>query len=193
MDAPAYVARGQRVGLGPLRTDLAEQYARWVNDVEVKAGIMTLGVFNPNDEVAFVTRMQAEGATRDPVSAHFTIYDLADDHPVGMGGLFDVSWRHRRAELGIQLGERRGTGLGGEAVRLIVDWGFNVLSLNNVMLGYIDYNDRGRRAYERAGFKLVGRRREAILAGGRLRDEVLMDITAADFGESQVAARELPR
>jgi len=166
-------------------------YARWINDPEIKAGLFTAGLFTPQDEERFVEEAQKHAAKKDPTGVHFTIHDRSDGAPVGICGLFDISWRHRRSELGIQLGERRGQGLGSEATRLAVDWAFNVLSLNSVMLSSIDYNGRAQRAYEKAGFKLVGRRREAILAGGRLRDEIFMDVVAAEFGDSLVRATEI--
>jgi RimJ/RimL family protein N-acetyltransferase len=178
--APVYVLQGERVALGPLRTDLADRYARWVNDPEVKDGILNLGLYTPEDEVRFVEQLQAEAARKDPTGAHFTIYDLADAEPVGMTGLFGVSWRHRRAELGINLGERRGQGLGTDAVRLTLRWAFEVLSLHNVLLGYLGHNAGARRCYERAGFREIGRRREAILKHGRLVDEIYMDAIASD-------------
>lgn len=177
---PGWVLRGERAALGPLRADLADRYARWVNDPEVKDGILNLGLYTAEDELRVVEAMQAEAAKKDPTGVHFTIYDVQDAEPVGMVGLFDISWRHRRAELGIAIGARRGRGLGADAVRLTLDWAFDVLSLHSVLLGYLDHNPSARRAYERAGFREVGRRREAILKHGRLVDEVLMDAVATD-------------
>jgi RimJ/RimL family protein N-acetyltransferase len=47
------------------------------------------------------------------------------------------------------------------------------------------------RAYERAGFREIGRRRDAVLAVGARRDSILMDATVADF-DSPVLARLRP-
>lgn len=177
---PGWVLRGERAALGPLRTDLVVRYAAWVNDPEVKDGILNLGLYTPGDELRVVEAMQAAAAQKDPTGVHFTVYDRQDGEPVGMVGLFDLSWRHRRAELGIAIGARRGTGLGTDAVRLTLDWAFDVLSLHNVLLGYLGHNDGARRCYERAGFREIGRRREAILKHGRLVDEIYMDAVATD-------------
>jgi RimJ/RimL family protein N-acetyltransferase len=73
----------------------------------------------------------------------------------------------------------RGRGLGTDAVKLTLRWAFEVLSLNSVGLAAIDLG-QGTRCWEDAGFKHVGRRRQAVLAAGRLRDEVLMDVLAFD-------------
>jgi RimJ/RimL family protein N-acetyltransferase len=176
-----HVARGERVALGPLGREHAALYAQWVNDPEVKDGILNLGLYTAADEERFIEAAQEETARRNPTGVRFTIFDLSDDAPVGICGLDGIDWRHRRCEFGIALGERRGQGLGTEATRLTLQWAFDVLSLNNVLLSSHAHNAQAQRAYEKAGFKLVGVRREALLARGRLRDEVLMDALAADF------------
>lgn len=176
-----YLLRGERAALGPLRTEYAALYARWVNDPDVKDGILNLGLFTPEDEERFIATSQAQTAQRTPTGVRFTIHDLEDDAPVGICGLDGIDWRHRRSEFGITIGERRGNGLGTDATRLTLRWAFEVLSLNNVMLSFYAYNERAQRCYEKAGFKLVSRRRAALLGRGALQDEVLMDAVAADF------------
>ena len=46
MDAPDYVLTGERVALGPLRKDLADSYRRWVHDLDVRTGILTVGIYS---------------------------------------------------------------------------------------------------------------------------------------------------
>ena len=68
-----------------------------------------------------------------------------------------------------------------ETTRLVLDYGFTALGLHNVMLVVDSYNERGIRAYTRAGFKTIGRRREAHRLGGRPFDLILMDCLASEF------------
>ena len=110
--------------------------------------------------------------------ANFTVYDLSDGAPVGTAGLITIDWRLSRATFGIAIGERRGTGLGTEATRLTLDWAFNMLGLHNVMLTVLPTNTAAIRAYEKAGFKRIGVRRDALSCCGRRGDEVLMDAVA---------------
>jgi RimJ/RimL family protein N-acetyltransferase len=49
------------------------------------------------------------------------------------------------------------------------------------MLTVFEYNLAGRRAYEKAGFREFGRRRQCRLMGGRLWDEVYMECLAMEF------------
>jgi diamine N-acetyltransferase len=49
------------------------------------------------------------------------------------------------------------------------------------MLRVYAHNTRGIRAYERAGFRVFGCRREAVRRGGALIDMVYMDCLATEF------------
>jgi len=39
------VLEGERVALGPLRKDLADRYRRWIHDLDVRTGILTVGIY----------------------------------------------------------------------------------------------------------------------------------------------------
>jgi diamine N-acetyltransferase len=58
-----------------------------------------------------------------------------------------------------------------------------------VLLEVLPWNAGAIRAYEKAGFKLIGRRRDALLAQGRRWDEVYMDALASEFQGSVLADR----
>jgi diamine N-acetyltransferase len=130
-----------------------------------------------------------EQASRsEPERVHFTIYDQDDLAPVGTTGLFGIDHHDGRATFGIMLGERRGQGLGTEATRLVLEWGFTVLGLYNVELKVWEWNAAAIRAYTKAGFREIGRRRGAAVVMGRRFDEVLMDAIAPEFDGSALAS-----
>jgi diamine N-acetyltransferase len=186
---PEYLIEGDRVALGPLRRDLAGTYARWMNSLDVRGGLSNLGILDPASEETWVEETMTANAVQEPDRANFTIYDRPEREPVGTSVLFDLNYHHARARFGIMLGERRGEGLGTEATRLTLDWAFNVLSLRNVLLEVLPWNAGAIRAYEKAGFKLIGRRRDALVAHGRRWDEVIMDAVADEFEGSVLAGR----
>jgi diamine N-acetyltransferase len=59
-----------------------------------------------------------------------------------------------------------------------------VLQLRNVLLETLEWNAAGLAAYERAGFRRIGVRRDARISRGRPTDIVLMDAVPQDFGAS---------
>jgi diamine N-acetyltransferase len=189
MSEPDYVLQGERVALGPLRKDLADTYRRWIHDLDARHGLLTVGIYALEAEEAWVEEAIPRSVGVQPQEASFTIYDLSDGAAVGTCALMDINWRFARAMFGINIGERRGTGLGTEATRLTLDWAFNMLGLHNVMLEVLSSNLGAIRAYEKAGFRHVGVRRAAAVAFGERVDEVYMDAVRDEFDSPVLAAR----
>jgi RimJ/RimL family protein N-acetyltransferase len=63
----------------------------------------------------------------------------------------------------------------------MLDYGFTALGLHSIMLTVFSNNERGLRAYKRAGFRECGRRREAWRLGNRAYDVIYMDCLATEF------------
>jgi diamine N-acetyltransferase len=113
----------------------------------------------------------------------FTIYERETLRPIGNTALHGLDHRNRSASFGIIIGEPefRGRGLGTETTRLMLDYAFTALGLHNVMLTVFEFNPAGLRAYEKAGFRPIGRRRECRVMGGKVYDEIYMDCLAPEF------------
>lgn len=176
-----------RVGLGPMRRDLIPTYLRWINDIEVARFVGRVRPFSEDDETRWF-----DALIRDEDSIHFTIYEMTGPTPVGTIALHGINHANGTAELGIAIGDstRHGQGFGTEAVRLICDYGFNALGLTNILLRLVDFNERALRAYTRAGFREIGRRRQCRAIGGRRVDDIYMDLIASEF-ESPILAERL--
>jgi diamine N-acetyltransferase len=101
----------------------------------------------------------------------------------GRTGLGDIDYRDRRANFGLEIGEAdyRGRGYGTETIRLMLDYAFTALGLHNVALETWEYNRAGQRAYTKAGFREIGRRRQAKFMAGKLWDIVYMDCLSTEF------------
>jgi RimJ/RimL family protein N-acetyltransferase len=175
---PIYSIVGERVALGPVRRELLPLYTRWINDF----GTLRTLFVPPMPMSDEAEADWFEGASRRSDGAFFTIYEKASARPIGNTSI-DLNFRHRRGNLGIMIGEpdARGKGFGTEAVRLMLDFAFTAHGLHNVMLTVYEYNLAGIRCYEKAGFREFGRRRECHYMGGRLWDEIFMDVLATEF------------
>jgi diamine N-acetyltransferase len=183
-----FILVGERAALGPLEREHLPSLARWINDPEVRRGLAYRGLVNEDAELKWYEEMTEAGRAPRPTALAFAIHDAADGELVGVCGIESIDHNFSRAELGIFVGRRRGTGIGSDATRLALDWAFTMIGLHNVMLETYEFNEQARRAYERAGFRVIGRRRDAVRAMGRRWDSLLMDATAADF-ESPVLGR----
>ena len=113
----------------------------------------------------------------------FTVYEKSELRPIGTTGLGEINHTHRTAEFGIMIGDKEswGKGYGTEVTRLILEYGFICLGLHNIHLWANAANERGIRAYQRAGFRMAGRWRQAKRRGDRAYDLVLMDCLATEF------------
>lgn len=170
---------GDKVALGPLRRDLLPLYQRWVNDFAVARTLaLCCRPLTLEAEEAWY-----DSTSRSQSNVGFTIYERTTLRPIGTTGLKHVDHRHGTAEFGIAIGERDcwGQGYGTEATILMLDYGFTVLGLHNIMLQVYAFNERAIRAYLRAGFREIGRRRQAHRLGRHAYDVVLMDCLASEF------------
>ena len=174
---PIINLRGTCVGLGPRDPSMLNAMTWWINIFETRR---TIGDPRP------VTRAEAEAWLSQTPQDHevtFVIYDLEDMALVGSTRLFDIDHRHQCCELDIAIldPDRRGKGLGTEAVRLVTDYAIHGLEMHNVALTAYEYNWAGLRAYAKAGFKESGRRREARLHQGKRWDLISMDVVASEW------------
>lgn len=80
----------------------------------------------------------------------------------------------------------RDRGLGTEAVRLVVGYGFGRLGLHRIALEVFSFNPRARRAYEKVGFVAEGVLRDVLRTGQGWADATVMAIIADDWdGQDQ--------
>jgi RimJ/RimL family protein N-acetyltransferase len=66
-------------------------------------------------------------------------------------------------------------------MRLVVGFAFRELNLRRVTLVVFDYNPRAIRSYEKSGFKVEGRLREAMNRDGQRYDMVYMGILKEEW------------
>lgn len=74
-----------------------------------------------------------------------------------------------------------GSGYGTEATELMLWLAFDRIGLHRVALSVFAFNERAIRSYEKAGFKVEGRDREAIVRDGARWDELRMGIIAREW------------
>jgi RimJ/RimL family protein N-acetyltransferase len=140
------------------------------------------------DQVVFP---QPEEGTRDwwesirgSADQQVFVIETLDGNLIGACDLRDVSDRSRTASLGIWIGQPYwGRGYGTDAVRTACRFGFQEMNLQRVELHVHETNQRGRRAYERAGFKEEGRLRRAHFVGGHYVDTLIMGLLSDELIE----------
>jgi diamine N-acetyltransferase len=112
--------------------------------------------------------------------------DRGDEVPwklVGSLGFTHIDWRNRASEFGILIGDKTywNRGYGTEAVRLLVQHGFNTINLNRIFLHVFENNPPAIRVYEKAGFVHEGRERQAEFQDGKYIDILVMSMLKNEF------------
>lgn len=182
---------GERVALGPVQKSMLPDILRWENDfaVTLMSGDPLRPVSRESIEEDY-TRNTNDGNR----SVRFAIYERASLRCIGTTGLRHINYIHRNAEYGIMIGEKDcwGKGYGTETTFLMLDYAFTVLGLHNVLLSTYGYNERAIRAYTRAGFRVMGRWREAARQGDQIYDIIFMDCLATEFRNPLKRVIDLP-
>ena len=167
---------GNRIYLSPMSVDDAETYVKWLNDLATTDGLGNSSrIISLEDEKEWIKKSSS--------SFQFAIVRLEDDTILGNCGFNEINQVMQNAIVGLFIGDEdnRNQGYGQEALNLLLDYGFNYLNLNNIMLKVFSFNERAIQCYKKVGFKEIGRRRQSYYLKGQFYDEVYMDILREEW------------
>jgi RimJ/RimL family protein N-acetyltransferase len=158
-----------RVRLRPVRAADAKVSIAWRNDPDVRD--FALGYRFPVT-VAMERAWYTKALSPENKDVHFAIEDRADGAYVGVVSLTQVDLISRHASFGIVVGDttRQGRGLGRDATRLALDYGFGMLNLNRIYLHVPWYNARAKALYRSLGFRCEGVMRQHVFINSRYCD-----------------------
>lgn len=178
---------GDRIYLSPRRIEDAEKFTEWMNDFEVTDYTGRSGqIMSLEGERKYLEQNSNPEAT-------FSIITLEEDKLIGTVGLERIDHLHRTATLGIFIGDKDylSKGYGTEAIRLLLDYGFNYMNLHSIKLTVFAFNERALRCYKKCGFKETGRHRENRFINGKYYDTISMDILENEFTESYIRNKNI--
>ncbi|WP_320020026.1 GNAT family protein [Labilibaculum manganireducens] len=166
------------ITLKPLTPENLLSFYKWIRDEE--AIIYSLSVFQ-----AIKTDQQIEDwyaqAINDSRNSNHGIF--VDGVFVGYAGISGISNINKSGEYFIFIGDKSywGKGIGTQVTQKIVKMGFEELGLNRIMLTVSVPNIAGVKAYERVGFILEGRYREAAFRNGGYHDKLVMSVLKSEW------------
>ena len=173
--------KGSRLYLSPINKDDTEIYTKWLNDVEVSGNLGNYSkMISLNNEQQMLESMTSDGQ-------HYAIVLYENDTLIGNISLHQIDNIGRKATTGLFIGEQehRNKGYGSEALKLILDFGFKILNLHNIMLNVHSDNEMAIACYKKVGFREFGRRRESSFKAGRYVDDVHMEILDTEFCQNK--------
>ncbi|KAF2732329.1 acyl-CoA N-acyltransferase [Polyplosphaeria fusca] len=128
---------------------------------------------------------RAGGAEREAESEARAKTDQPQGTPIGqltLKPLPPALMHHRNTELAIDiLPQFQGKGYGSEAIAWVLDYAFRRAGLHRVSIRAFGWNEGAARLYERLGFVLEGRMREALWHEGRWWDGIEMGMLEGEW------------
>ena len=171
------VLTGERVRLEPLGPAVLDAYWAALEEPEGRRLTGTHAEF---------TREQVERwlATRQDHDdrADWAAVSIADGSYLGEAVLNDLDPDNETCGFRIALAGPHvyGRGLGTEITRLVVAYALDTVGLHRLQLEVYAFNPRAQRVYEQCGFRVEGRRRDALLWDGERFDVIDMGILRTD-------------
>ena len=97
---------------------------------------------------------------------------------LGMIDLFDFDFKHRRAGVGVLVKEpnERFKGYGREALKLLIDYSFTHLDLNQLYCNISEENDASIKLFSNQGFKKIGLKKDWNFVNGSYKNEYLFQL-----------------
>jgi RimJ/RimL family protein N-acetyltransferase len=168
---------GKKIRLRAIERSDIPAFVRWLNDPEVTQYLVT---YMPMSQAQEERWFEAQLEQRD---GFILGIETLDGKLIGNLALVHIDWKNSRAGLGVVLGEKEywGQGYGTDAITALLGFAFKQMNLHSVHLTTYEYNKRAIRCYEKCGFKLEGRMRQAHFYDGRYHDELMMGVLREEF------------
>jgi RimJ/RimL family protein N-acetyltransferase len=170
--------RGKRVYFRPLEKEDLPSLHRWLNDPEIRRIYGEVFPRSLAEEKEWLEKMYD-----DRSKIWFALALNETDTIIGDGGFLRIDYMWRTADLSILIGKKSewSKGYGTEAVRLLVEFGFQKLNLHRIGIGVFPFNTRAIRTYEKVGFKREGVLRDGYYCDNTYHDVILMSIMEEEF------------
>jgi len=180
---------GKRIRLRAVEREDVQKFHEWVNDPEVTRGLVLNMPMSMRDEMDWFEGLAKRDPNQKPLAIEIRkgkAWKL-----IGNCGVFGIELENRSAELGIMIGDKSewNKGYGAEVMMLLLKHGFETLNLNRIALRVYAENVRAVRSYEKAGFVLEGRMREAVYKHGKYDDVLFMSVLRLEW-QSEIKEKQ---
>lgn len=163
--------QGDKILLRPIRpADVNDAYVRWMNDPEVTQYLESrFNSYTSHNLLQYVEKMMG-----NPDSFLFAIVDKGDNRHIGNLKLGPINRMHRRASVGLVIGETEffGKGVGTEAINLVVRFAFGDLNLHKLTAGCYAPNRAAEKIFTKNGFEKEGFRKQHVVYDGSYIDVI---------------------
>ncbi len=162
---------GKTIKLTEIRKEDSELLFKWINDPE-------LVVFNSSYKpVHYINHEEwMKSIANEKTRVLFAIRD-ENERLIGTCQLHSINNVNGTAELQIRIGtENQSRGIGTDAVRQLVSFGFTHLNLRKIYLYVFSDNKRAIQCYAKCNFTNEGNLKQHTYVNGEYKDLILMSV-----------------
>ncbi|MEJ2248109.1 MAG: GNAT family protein [Candidatus Lokiarchaeota archaeon] len=159
---------GEEIDLVPNNLEHIKLYAKWMNDEQVRHFAR-----NPVPHtIEEIKKWFEPSEERFTEHISFEVWHKKDKKPIGTGGFSHINWINRNANIFLSIGESEywSKGIGTEATKLLVKYGFEELNLHKIYAGIYEPNKGSWSVAEKVGFIQEATLREEIYVDGKYED-----------------------
>ena len=165
---------GEKVYLKKIERDDLNKRVLWINDPDIQA---TLNYTNWPVSLE-QTHKWFERVASDMNRRDFSVYTVDNQAYIGSGGFIKIQYPEMKAEMYVMIGEKRywGGGIGTDAYRVLVNYGFGELGLKRIY-GYQLVDAHGaHKIVDKLGWQREGLLRKDLFSHGHFKDRYIVAI-----------------
>ncbi|MCY3582688.1 MAG: GNAT family N-acetyltransferase [Chloroflexi bacterium] len=175
------ILRGSALWMRPLAEQDIAPILQYASAPETAANTFVPHPYPPEAAHEFVQKVSE--AWRNDEAYTFAIIEAELDRFAGTMGIHPVH-QHKRAEVGYWIGlPFWGRGLATQALRLIIQFGFEELGLNRIAAGHFAGNPASGRVMQKAGMRCEGTRRAYHYHRDSFKDSVWYAILREEYAK----------
>ncbi len=168
------IIKGEKVILAPIpdSDEFYRLYHKWLKNKDIQKKI---GEEDMKYTLKEIKKMHDEWKN-DLKNMTFCILNKETNEPVGDINLFESDEFNGMPEISIMIGKHTGKGFGSESSRLLIDFAFKKLRLNEININVYKDNEHAINLYKKLGFKITKETKDEDN-----REEYLMRLRKKDF------------
>lgn len=168
--------KGKQIYLRAITDEDTEQVVCWRNQKDVVQNFIYRKPLSAKEHIQWLRNKVDTGLVHQ-----FIICLNEDNRAIGSVYLQKFEEENRKAESGIFIGDTsvRGKGVGTEAVKLLVEYGFEMLGLHKIVARVLAFNKPSAKLHEKAGYLQEAYLHDELFIEGRYEDLLMFGIVKA--------------
>lgn len=172
--------KGKHLSLFAVEKEDLQQLRDWRNNSNFRKHFREFRELNMRQqEVWFEKQVVADDST-----LMFSIRSNEDNQLLGCCGLVYINWVHRHADLSLYIGWEDAyideKGYAEESCKLLLNYGFNELSLNKVWTEIYEFDIKKKALYDKLNFKQDGLLRQNYWYDGKWWDSRILSVLKSE-------------